>query len=871
MDRSPQPDKSAPQPDGALEQFEILGKIAEGGMGAVYKARHTGLDKLVALKVLNTRWKDDTALLRFQNEAKTLSRLNHPYIAGVYDFGISKNGEPFMAIEFVEGITLQDLILSRQKLPLEDAIPLWLEICTALSHAHNRGVVHRDVKPSNVMLTIGDDGERTVKVVDFGIAKSFDSDTGSLTQTGGMIGSPLFMSPEQSLGQSPTPQSDMYSLGCVMFYCLAGRPPFEGDTILDTVIMHRENPPPSLEKLLPNIPERVALLVNKLLNKNKEKRPESMDSVIRELEGIFEETFGEPATVLDEKQVAPVASLKEITSIHEKEKISKLPIIVMCAVGLMLSVGIVAAIILNLQSKSSKEVIKTSDVGDTVLAKDDKSLIDPVDDVRRMLESGKSDYILNADYQKEGWQWTDDNMAVFDGAKKVVQSVDLTNNTKFTDAGLKHLNGQPLQTLKLNETAVKDLQYLPHSCHETLRHLELERTAITDKALQKLEEYTNLTRLHLDSTRVSADAIKRLLDKVELTELRMDLDPVPPKTVFEQLYQKYPNCHFSPGKQGSMLEKDTRVSMRHLQDGNAPAALEVWKSWEGKLDQIRDPKKRIASKVYQMEAMCFASMDKFKPAEQVLRKAVALSEKYGSTRDQISAYTQLFQLCIKTKQIPESIKVGRKLLAMQKSDNKIMTLETGHVQNQLAELLMLTGQFKEASGLIAETIDELKVAASVQTLTEERARSEKRWQPKDKEVTETIQDTWATAYLRLAQCQMQLQQNSDAHASLLESIKILQPMTLRPAKRSLMTAYSLMAQLCVNTQKLEEALDYSTQSVQIAQAIELNKNGQTLLLEQQRNILNALGRTEQAKKLADRIAAVNAKQKIEKAAPKQNH
>lgn len=862
MDRSPQPDKSAPQPDGALEQFEILGKIAEGGMGAVYKARHTGLDKLVALKVLNTRWKDDTALLRFQNEARTLSRLNHPYIAGVYDFGISKNGEPFMAIEFVEGITLQDLVSSRNKLELEDAIPLWLEISTALNHAHNRGIVHRDVKPSNVMLTIGDDGERTVKVVDFGIAKSFDSDTGNLTQTGGMIGSPLFMSPEQSLGQSATPQSDMYSLGCVMFYCLAGRPPFEGDTILDTVMMHREKAPPSLQRLLPNIPERVVSLVNKLLNKNNEKRPESMDSVIRELEGILEEIYPEPIAV-EEKPIAPVASLKEITQIHqkEKEKTSKLPIAVMVLAGLFLSVGIVVAIFLNLQSKASKEVIKTSDVGETGLTKDEKQQIDPVDDVKRMLDAGKSDYILNLDYQKEGWEWTDNRMAVFEGAKKVVQSVDLTNNSHFTDAGLKHLNGQPLQTLKLNETAVVDLRYLP-PC-KTLRHLELERTPITDKALQKLEEYPNLTRLHLDGTSVSVDAIKRLLEKVELTELRMSLEPLPPKTVFEQLYQQYPSCYFQPGKQGSKLDKDTRVSMRYMQAGNLPAALEVWKNWEGKLDQIRDPKKRIASKVYSMEAVCFVAMNKFKPAEQVLRKAVALSEKYGNARDQIDVYNHLFELCKQTKQIPEAIKVGRKVLALQKNDNKVMTLETVQIQNELAKLLMLTGQFKEAATLIAATIDELKVAASVQVLGEERAKSENRWQPRDTEATEAIQESWANAYLHLAQCQMQLQQNSDAHKSLVEGIKILKPLTLRPSKRSLLTAYSLMAQLCVNTQELEEALDYSTQSVEIARAITLNKNGHILLLEQQRNILNALGRPEQAKKIGDLITELNSQKKTE--------
>src|SRR5262249_49358209 len=147
-------------------------------------------------------------------------------------------------------------------------------------------------------------------------------------------------------------------------------------------------------------------------------------------------------------------------------------------------------------------------------------------------------------------------------------------------------------------------------------------------------------------------------------------------------------------------------------------------------------------------------------------------------------------------------------------------------------------------------------------LGEERAQSENRWQPRDKQATEAVQEAWANAYLHLAQCQMQLQQNSEAHKSLVEGIKILKPLTLRPSRRSLMTAYTLKAQLCVNTQQLEEALDYSTQAVEIAQEITLNKNGKILLLEQQRLILKALGRTEQSQKIADRIAELNSQQKV---------
>lgn len=851
MEGSPDPDKSAAQPDGALEQFEILGKIAEGGMGAVYKARHTGLDKLVALKVLNSAWKDDTALLRFQNEARTLSRLNNPFIADVYDFGISKNGEPFMAIEFIDGITLQELIDSRQRLPVEEAIPIWLEICAALSHAHSRGVVHRDIKPGNVMLTVSEDGERSVKVVDFGIAKSWSDDEGNLTQTGGMIGSPLFMSPEQSLGAPVTPKSDMYSLGCLMFFTVVGNPPFEGDTILSTVLMHRQSPPPSICKIVPDIPERVVALINRLLEKDSSKRPESMKLVIVELENVLEEIFqDEPADDSSEDQRETI-SLKEIASNLEKSKTNRLPIVLMVLAGIVLSAGIVFGVAQNLQNKTNTEVIKTSPAAFALIENGDKTR-DPSESVKRMLAEGRVEYLLNADFQKEGWQWSNDKMAVFQESRKVAQTIDLTNTSQFTDAGLKHLKGQPLQVLKLNGTGVVNLAGFP-PCHETLRKLELKHTRITDKALRKLEEYPYLTSLHLDGTSVSIDAIKRLLDRVAISDLRIHLLKEPSAEIIAELYERYPGCHVQPGKHGSKLDKDTNVSMRLLADGKNAEALNLWKKWEGKLDTIPDTRKRIAAKVYEMEATCYTSMNKSKQAEQALRKAVSLAEKYGDKRDRITAYGRLFEHCANNRQTKEAIAIGRKLLALKKSDNQTMTYDTVVTQNQLARLLMLSGSYEEASKLIEQTLAELKANASLKELDEERAKGENRWSSTFHDVTEKHNEAWAAAYISLGDCQLQLNRFEESRASLEKAIEILQPLTNNSSKRCLLMAYVTMTQLCVKTEKLNEALDNNTRILALAQTLNSGHQLKVLYLVQRMNLLRDLGRLPEAKSLEAQI------------------
>lgn len=245
-----------------IDNYEILQKLGEGGSSDVYLARQKTLDRKVVLKVLKTNTLNKRSIIRFQNEAKALSKLNHPNIASVYDFGQSKSGDLYLSIEFVDGIDLSALISRQGEIPLDDAIDIAIQLCRALDHAHKVGIVHRDIKPANIMITDLTPGKNTdehqsllnAKLLDFGISKLTEDATGfgaSITDSGeaaessstfpssamkgavttgsGLIGSPLFMSPEQCQGKPTSKFSDHYSLGCVLYNMLCGKPTFHGE------------------------------------------------------------------------------------------------------------------------------------------------------------------------------------------------------------------------------------------------------------------------------------------------------------------------------------------------------------------------------------------------------------------------------------------------------------------------------------------------------------------------------------------------------------------------------------------------------------------------------------------------------------------
>lgn len=264
------------------DRYEIVARLGGGGMSTVYKARHTHMDKIVAIKVLQTNVGNTAeSIKRFQLEAKATSKLEHPNVISIFDFGVSEDGRPYMVMEYLEGISLSDLLDKKGRLPVNGLKEIFVPVCLGLVHAHQNGIVHRDLKPGNIMLARTAGGGVNVKIVDFGLAKLVNSEQ-KLTQTGETFGSPLYMSPEQCLGKQLDQRADIYSLGCVLFECLTGQPPFIGASVIDTFNKHLRDAPPVFPPDL-KVPNQLQQLIYCCLAKDKNGRPASAQELIATL------------------------------------------------------------------------------------------------------------------------------------------------------------------------------------------------------------------------------------------------------------------------------------------------------------------------------------------------------------------------------------------------------------------------------------------------------------------------------------------------------------------------------------------------------------------------------------------------------------
>jgi len=264
-------------------RYERRGELGRGGIGTVYLAHDLTLGKLVAIKVLNSDLTSEQ-LLRFQQEAKISGRLKHQNIVSVLDFGATDTGHPYLIMEYLRGDSLAQII-SSGPLELRDALSIFEGICLALQHSHEMGVLHRDLKPENVILATTESGEVSVKVVDFGLARLSEVQDHRLTQTGAMVGSPLYMSPEQCSGSSIRETSDIYSMGCLMFQSLTGSPPFQGGTSVETVMMHKTAEPDSMHgRSGEAFPSEIEKVVATCLKKNPAARYQSFDELKRALD-----------------------------------------------------------------------------------------------------------------------------------------------------------------------------------------------------------------------------------------------------------------------------------------------------------------------------------------------------------------------------------------------------------------------------------------------------------------------------------------------------------------------------------------------------------------------------------------------------------
>ena len=237
------------------ERYHVIKKLGEGGMGQVYLAEHVKMGRRSAIKVMNPSMvHDPDAVARFNREAANASRITHPHVCAIYDFGESADGLVYLAMEFIEGEPLTDLLAREGALPTQRAGRIFLQTADALQAAHDLGIVHRDLKPDNIMLARGRAGGDVVKVVDFGIAKAIGGDASQkVTKTGLVIGTPEFMSPEQLSGDQVDVRSDLYSLALVLYNMLTGKLPFEAVTVQETMIKRLTDEPLPLAGARPDL------------------------------------------------------------------------------------------------------------------------------------------------------------------------------------------------------------------------------------------------------------------------------------------------------------------------------------------------------------------------------------------------------------------------------------------------------------------------------------------------------------------------------------------------------------------------------------------------------------------------------------------
>ncbi len=260
------------------ERYHVIKKLGEGGMGTVYLAEHVKMGRKSALKVMNPGMnRDADAVARFNREAANASRLNHPHICAIYDFGETPDGLIYLAMEFIEGDALTALIERAGSLPPARAATILHQSADALAVAHDYGIVHRDLKPDNIMITKGRDGADVAKVVDFGIAKASSSEAQKVTKTGLVVGTPEYMSPEQLAGDTLDGRSDIYSLALVGFNMLTGTLPFPSNSAQEAMIMRLTDRPRRLDEMKPEIawPEELQTVMDHALARDFEERYKS--------------------------------------------------------------------------------------------------------------------------------------------------------------------------------------------------------------------------------------------------------------------------------------------------------------------------------------------------------------------------------------------------------------------------------------------------------------------------------------------------------------------------------------------------------------------------------------------------------------------
>lgn len=492
-DADSEPQDASDQTPKQLGEYTILERIGAGGGGAVFKAVHRRMERTVVLKLLPRSTPESVA--RFQTEVKAAAKLVQPNIVTAYDAG-EQDGVSFLVMEFTEGTDLHRHVQEHGPLPVDKAVNYVLQAAKGLDFAHGQGIVHRDVKPANLLLTC--DG--TVKILDMGLAQVRAS------QQPQAVGTPDFMAPELALDPSKADaRSDIYALGCTLWYLLTAKPLFEASTVIQKILAHREQPVPSLRKARPEVTDALDAFFRRMVAKRPEHRFGSMEELITALRAVQQPKSRRPAWIWGlVVLVAVVPTTAWITVQGHRndtstEAATSKPATVTdstedrSAAKWALSVG-------------GKVTVQLQD-GRQVVVTDPTVLPTTAFRVKAIDLHGKS-------------QATDDALSVL---KELDQITDLNlYQTRITDAGTEHLRDlTSLETLRLSETAITDEGLRNLDGLTKLKMLEIWGTQISNDGLKHLSKMEDLTWLILADTKITDDGLRHLQGLLNLRDLRL--------------------------------------------------------------------------------------------------------------------------------------------------------------------------------------------------------------------------------------------------------------------------------------------------------------------------------------------------------------
>lgn len=479
-----------------VERFKPISELGRGASGIVWLARDRLLKKLVAVKVLNVI--DRRYIVSFQEEARTTSRLQHENIVRILDFGLIDSSRPYLVLEFLPGLSIKYLLKRDGPLPVNRVRQIFRQICDALQYANDRGIYHRDLQPNNILVIEDDQGNCTVKLIDFGIAKIRErtaDPTGIEGAYDTMAGSPAYMSPDVSCGRGYDSRSEVYSVGCVLYESITGEPPFQADTPLQILSMHANDPVPQVPDNLEST-EAWQEILNRALAKTPEKRfagPKDLGEAIASLGQKGSDQAGSSHAPRE----SPGAGLRTVMSLAS----------IICA-ALLVYISLAQSRQQESQKKRPQAVQESGPA--EMLFFDDRiprvkwqCLGEPPDRV----------YMAMANC-------TDDDFEQLKGFQDVTNIGLFGMNENITGTGARHLKGLNILALGLPTTKLTDEGLDAISELTSLKALSLEwNTSLTEKGIEHLRKLTNLDSLALRYMKLPSNTLRSVSEMSSLTDL----------------------------------------------------------------------------------------------------------------------------------------------------------------------------------------------------------------------------------------------------------------------------------------------------------------------------------------------------------------